>query len=148
MSIDVFSVTKKDASRGSLQDLTFDQLRRLCMGLPEVEERETWGEVTFRARDRIFIIGSPEGEYVSVKASLDDQSGLIEMDPDTFAVAAYTGRYGWVRVRLRTVGPDLMRRLVTAAWTRTAAKRLVAQYDLAGATSRSPAAPSRRRPKA
>jgi hypothetical protein len=70
------------------------------------------------------------------------------MDPDTFAVAAYTGRYGWVRVRLRTVGPDLMRRLVTAAWTRTAAKRLVAQYDLAGATSRSPAAPSRRRPKA
>jgi hypothetical protein len=123
-------------------------LRRLCLSLPEVEERETWGEATFRVRDRIFTIGSPEGQHVSVKASLDDQSGLIEMDPDTFAAAAYTGRYGWVRVRLRTVGPDLMERLVTAAWKRTAAKRLVAQYEGAGATSRSPAAPSRRRRKA
>jgi hypothetical protein len=74
--------------------VTFNQLRRLCLALPEVEERETWGDATFRVRDKIFLIGSPEGEAVSMKASLDDQSGLIEMDPETFSVAAYTGRYG------------------------------------------------------
>ena len=107
------------------------------MSLPEVEERETWGESTFRVRERIFVIGSPEGHSVSVKASLDDQAGLIEMDPDTFAVSAYTGRYGWVTVRLRTVGPELMERLVIAAWKRTATKRDVAQLEAAEATSRS-----------
>lgn len=84
--------------------MTFRQLRSLCTSLPEVVERETWGESTFRFRERIFVIGSPEGHSVSIKASLDDQAGLIAMDPDTFAVAAYTGRYGWVTVRLRTVG--------------------------------------------
>jgi len=87
--------------------VTFVQLRRLCLSLPDVEERETWGEATFRVREKIFLIGSPEGERVSVKASLDDQAGLIEMDPRTFAVSAYTGRYGWVTVTLKSVGPDL-----------------------------------------
>ena len=122
--------------------MTFLQLRRLCLSLPGVEERETWGEATFRVRDKIFVIGSPEGKRVSVKASLDDQAGLVEMDPSTFAVSAYTGRYGWVTVTLKTVGPELMHRLVAAAWKRTAARRAVAQYE-ASATASKPAAEPR-----
>ncbi len=127
--------------------MTFRQLRSLCLSLPDVEERETWGESTFRVRERIFVIGSPEGRQVSIKASLDDQAGLIAMDPETFAVSAYTGRYGWVTVRLRTVGPDLMTHLVTAAWKRTAHKRAVVLYEAetAGATSRTGAEPRRPR---
>jgi hypothetical protein len=115
------------------------------MSLPGVEERETWGEATFRVRDKIFVMGPPEGARVSVKASLDDQAGLVEMDSRTFAVSAYTGRYGWVTVTLKTVGPDLMARLVTAAWKRTAARRAVAQYEAVEATSRLPGVSSPRR---
>lgn len=126
--------------------MTFQHLRDLCLSLPDAEERETWGDVTFRVRDKIFAIGSPEGEFVSIKASLDDQAGLIAMDPKTFVASAYVGRYGWVSVRLRTVGPELLARLVTAAWKRTAAKRAVAQFeDAAGVTSRTGALPRRPR---
>ena len=109
--------------------MTFNRVRRLCLALPEVEERETWGDVTFRVRDKIFLIGSPDGDSVSIKASLDDQSGLVAMDPDTFSVAAYTGRYGWVRVRLASLSPQLAERLITSAWRRTAPKRLVAKLS-------------------
>lgn len=116
--------------------MTFQQLRRLCLSLPDVEERETWGEVTFRVRDKIFAMGSPDGDTVSIKASLDDQAALIEMDADTFAASAYTGRYGWVRVRLRKVGVEMMTRLVTAAWKRTAPRRVVAEFEVGAATSR------------
>lgn len=112
--------------------MTFNQLRRICLSLPEAEERETWGEATFRVRDRIFAIGSPDGGFASVKASLDDQAGLVAMDPHTFAVAAYTGRYGWIRVRLATLPAGLARRLVTDAWKRTAPKRLVAKLEETG----------------
>jgi hypothetical protein len=105
--------------------LKFEEFRRLCLSMSEAEERETWGEPTFRVRDRIFAMGSLDGKFVSLKASLDDQSGLVAMDPKTFAVAAYTGRYGWVRVRLAGVGPELGLRLVTNAWKRTAPRRLV-----------------------
>lgn len=101
------------------------------MSLPEVEERETWGEATFRVRNRIFAISSPGGKTASIKASLDDQSGLVAMDSDTFSVAAYTGKYGWVRVRLAGVPVDLADRLVTSAWRRTAPKRLAAKLGIA-----------------
>lgn len=109
--------------------MKFERFRRLCLSMPEAEERETWGESTFRIRDRIFAMGSPDGEFVSVKASLDDQSGLVEMDPKTFAPSAYTGRYGWVRVRLAGVGAELALQLVANAWKRTAPRRLVAASE-------------------
>lgn len=109
--------------------VTFDQVRRLCLALPEVEERETWGDLTFRVRSKIFVLGSPKGDGVSIKASLDDQSGLIAMDPDTFSVAGYTGRYGWVRVRLAGLSPMLAERLIANAWRRTAPRRLVAKLQ-------------------
>jgi hypothetical protein len=108
--------------------LRFEDFRRLCLSMPEAQERETWGEPTFRVRDRIFAMGSLDGDFVALKASLNDQSGLVEMDPKTFAPSAYTGRYGWVRVRLAGVGVDLARRLVTNAWKRTAPRRVVADY--------------------
>ena len=97
--------------------------------MPEAEERETWGEGTFRVNDHIFAMGSPDAEFVSVKASLDDQGALVEMDPKTFALSAYTGRFGWVRVRLAGIGKDLAQQLVTNAWKRTAPRRLVADYE-------------------
>jgi hypothetical protein len=109
--------------------MTFKQLQRLCMALPEVEERETWGEATFRVRGKIFAISSPDGDSASIKASLDDQSGLVAMDPDTFSVSAYTGRYGWVTLQLAGVPPELADRLIRNAWRRTAPKRLVAKLD-------------------
>src|SRR5258705_6063014 len=77
------------------------------------------------------------GTHVSVKASLDDQSGLLEMDPKTFEASAYTGRFGWVRVRLRGVNRELAQRLVENAWRRTAPRRLISQFD---ETARKPGA--------
>jgi hypothetical protein len=107
--------------------VTFDKFRRLCLAMPEAEEVETWGEATFRVRGRIFAMGSLEGKSVSVKASLDDQAGLIAMDPKTFSASAYTGRFGWVRVRLAGLGHEMGEKLIRNAWERTAPRRLVGQ---------------------
>ena len=105
--------------------VTFAEFRHLCLDQPEAEELETWGEATFRVRGRIFAMGAPEGSSVSVKASLDDQAGLVAMDPKTFAASAYTGRFGWVSVRLSRLRPPLAEKLVKNAWERTAPRRLV-----------------------
>jgi len=104
-------------------------LRREALALPEAEERETWGEATFRVRGRIFLMFGADRTHASVKASLDDQAALLEMAPGTFSASAYTGRFGWVSVRLAGVEAGLMQRLVVAAWRRTAPRRLVAAYD-------------------
>jgi hypothetical protein len=104
----------------------YAEFRRLCLAQPEAEEVETWGEATFRVRGRIFAMGTPEGRRVSVKASLDDQAGLIAMDPKTFEASAYTGRFGWVSVRLAGLRGELGEKLVRNAWERTAPRRMSA----------------------
>ncbi len=109
--------------------ITAEQLRQIALSLPEAEERETWGEATFRVREKIFVMLSSSGATAGVKASLEDQSALIAMNPETFAIAAYTGRFGWVTVQLASVDPGQMRELVVEAWRRSAPKRLAAAYQ-------------------
>ena len=70
---------------------------------------------------------------MSVKATLDDQAGLVAMDSKTFSVSAYTGRCGWVSVRLARLHRDLAARLLQNAWARTAPKRLIAQATASSA---------------
>ena len=106
-----------------------EQLREMALAMPEAEERETWGECTFRVRDKIFLMFSPDGEKASVKATLDAQDVLVHADPETFGVAPYTGRFGWIAVQLASVDPDQMQMLVAEAWRKTAPKRLVAAFD-------------------
>jgi hypothetical protein len=111
----------------------FEEFRRLCLSFPEAEERETWDVATFRVNGRIFAMGSSEATAVSLKASLDDQAGLLAMDSTTFSPAPYAGRYGWVSVRLARLRPDLAERMVRNAWARTAPKRLVVQATASSA---------------
>jgi len=105
--------------------MTFDDVRRIALSLPEAEERITWEtDITFRVRDRIFAIGGEGATGVSIKASLETQAELLEMDPATFRKSAYVGRFGWVTVDLERVDPGLLTSLLRAAWRRTAPKRL------------------------
>ena len=109
---------------------TFDDVRRIALALPEAEERLTWEtDITFRVRDKIFAIGGEGADRVSVKASLETQAELIDLDPETFASSAYVGRFGWVTVDLDRVDPALLASLIREAWRRSAPKRLAATLE-------------------
>ena len=109
---------------------SFDDVRRLAMALPEAEERVTWDtDITFRVRDRIFAIGGDGATRVSIKASPERQSELVDLDPETFAPSAYVGRFGWVTVDLDRVDRPLLEDLIRDAWRRTAPKKLAATLD-------------------
>ena len=109
---------------------TFDDVRRIAMALPEAEEILTWEtDITFRVRDKIFAIGGECADRVSIKAGLETQAELIDLDPETFASSAYVGRFGWVTVDLGRVDPGLLPNLLREAWRRTAPKRLAATLE-------------------
>lgn len=95
------------------------------MALPEVQEKLTWGtDVTFRIRDKMFVVGADGSEGISLKASLTAQTDLIDLDPETFSVAAYVGRYGWVNIKLERIDRPLLEKLLRDAWRATAPKKL------------------------
>lgn len=108
---------------------TRDEVREIALSLPEAEERETWRSVTFRVRNKIFVIMSDDGTNASVKASREEQKALIAEAPETFTYPAYVGRHGWVGVDVTRIGRDHLRELVTEAWRMTAPKRLVKTFD-------------------
>ena len=110
--------------------MTLDDVRRIALSLPEAEEKLTWEtDITFRVRDKIFAIGGEGATYVSIKASLETQAELLDMDPETFASSAYVGRFGWVTVDLGRVDRGLLESLIREAWRRTAPKRLAATLE-------------------
>ncbi len=108
-------------------------LRKIALALPEAEERETWGEATFRVRDKIFAMLDHEGKRASVKTARDEQQALISQDPDTFFYPDYVGVHGWVGVVVSKADRDEVCELLTEAWRMTAPKRLVKAFDEAGA---------------
>jgi hypothetical protein len=107
---------------------SFDDVRAIALGLPEVAEKLTWDtDVTFRIRDKIFVIGGEGADGISVKASLTTQADLIDLDPETFSKSAYVGRFGWVTVRLDRIDRPLLEKLLRDAWRATAPTKLRTQ---------------------
>jgi hypothetical protein len=114
--------------------MTGDDVRKLCLSLPEATEKETWGDEvnpghpTFRVRDRIFVIMAVDGSGGSIKTSHEEQAALISAFPDGARVAAYTGRYGWVDVEFAAIPEPVLRQTIEGAWARTAPKKLAAAW--------------------
>jgi predicted DNA-binding protein (MmcQ/YjbR family) len=106
------------------------RLRAICLALPEAEERETWGEATFRVRDKIFCMhheGYGDGPVLTCKAPPGSQTILVGADPKRFYVPPYVGHKGWVGMRLGT-GVDWREVgvLVKRSYSLTAPKKLLA----------------------
>lgn len=109
--------------------VTAADVRKMLSALPETEECLTWDSATFRVRNKIFAMIHPSGQKVTVKAGKSEQAALFATDPETYAPASYTGRFGWVTVQISLVHPDDLHDLIVEAWRRTAPMRLVATYD-------------------
>ena len=115
--------------------MTLDELRAFCMTLPGTHEKETWGDaehagdITFRVKDRIYVMTGPDGGGASIRTTLDQQAELLDTFPGIFRSSAYVGRFGWVSVDLDAVEDELLRGIIEGAWRRTAPKAVVKAHD-------------------
>jgi len=118
--------------------VTGDEVRALCLALPETTEKETWaeedtpGHPTFRIRDKIFVILAVDESSASIRTSLAEQSDLMSAFPDAARIASHVGRYGWVTVDFGGIPDEVLREVIESAWARTAPKRLAATWGGAG----------------
>ena len=107
-----------------------ERLRSICLALPEVSEKETWSDPTWRVGDRIFAMqkGNYEGGRPSVwfKAPPGAQDVLVRSAPERFFVPPYVGHKGWVGLWLdgRRVDWDEVTDLVDESYRLIAPRRL------------------------
>ena len=82
------------------------RLREICLALPEVFEKEAWGECTFRVTGGSMFAMTDNDHHSSghvavwVKAPAMVQEILVGSDPSRFFVPPYMGKKGWVGVRI------------------------------------------------
>src|SRR5262249_31945601 len=110
-----------------------EQLRKICMALPEANEKASHGEPTwFAGKGKVFAMLDDHhhgAAHLSVwlPQPLGAQQALIESDPARFFRPAYVGASGWVGVVLDT-HPDwaMVERLVHDAYLHVAKRKLAA----------------------
>jgi hypothetical protein len=111
-----------------------ERVRKICLALPEANERLSHGEPTwFAGKGKTFAMldnhhhGSPHLS-VWLPQPPDVQESLLESDPDRFFRPPYVGPRGWVGVVLDTQPDwDMVERLVHEAYRHVATKKLVAR---------------------
>ena len=106
-----------------------NRLRAICLALPEALKKATWGDPTFRVRDRIFAMEKRGDGRISLwcKAPPGSQMVLVGADPERFFVPPYVGHKGWIGMRLDN-DPDWaeVAEVVRRSYVLIAPKRLAA----------------------
>ncbi len=88
------------------RERTFERLRGICLGLPEVEERLSHGAPTFFVRGKkpfLMMLSDHHGDgRFAIWCAAPDgvQAMLAHADPGKFFVPPYVGHRGWLGVRL------------------------------------------------
>ena len=106
-----------------------EAVRALALALPEVEQHDHWGRPSFRVRNKIFVTLWPAEQRAVLKLSRDDQSALVQLDPEIFAPVPGTwGEQGSTNVRLERIERGLFQQVLYTAWRQVVPKRLSAAH--------------------
>jgi hypothetical protein len=92
---------KKTAAKRAPDALS--RLREICLALPEAHEVETWGEPTFRVRNKLFAMHSSAGTHhgrgrpgVWIASTHVTQDLVLRARPDRYFSPPYVGPSGWI----------------------------------------------------
>ncbi|AXH92938.1 MmcQ/YjbR family DNA-binding protein [Micromonospora aurantiaca] len=123
---------------------TWEDVRRIALGLPETTERPTYDEApAWRVRDKSFVwerplrrgeldaLGdaAPDGPILGARVpDLGAKEALIADDPAVYFTTPHFDGYPAVLVRLDRIDVDELTELVTEAWYARAPKRLATAH--------------------
>ncbi|MCI9856941.1 MmcQ/YjbR family DNA-binding protein [Microbacterium proteolyticum] len=102
-----------------------NDVRRLALDLPGVEERPAYGTSAFYAGPKMFArLHEQPGVLVCWRADLGEREALLQEDPDTYFTTDHYDGHPSVLVRLERVSPARLGELLRDAWEARAPQRL------------------------
>jgi hypothetical protein len=125
---------------------TWDDVRVRALALPETDEIDRRGRLTWRVKEKGFVWERPlnkadvtrqkaAGESIPdgpiLAARVDDEGvkgALIASDPEVFFTIAHFDGYSAVLVLLERISPDELDELVIDAWLACAPAKLAKQF--------------------
>jgi hypothetical protein len=122
---------------------SWDDVRRIALGLPQAEERESRGRAQWRVGEKLFVwerplrssdlraLGdqAPEGPILGARVEhLIAKEALLADESGVFFTTPHFDGYPAVLVRLEAISVDELHEVVVEAWLCRAPKRLAARY--------------------
>jgi hypothetical protein len=95
--------------------LTFNDVRKLALGLDGVEESTSYGTAAFKIRGKLIARLKEDGESLVVGTTFEEREEMIAAEPETYYITDHYLKYPWVLVRLPKVHSDALRDLLKGA---------------------------------
>ncbi|MDQ1034865.1 hypothetical protein QFZ75_001281 [Streptomyces sp. V3I8] len=110
-----------------------DDVRRICLSLPDTVEKTAWGMPTFRVAGKMFVTLPEEETSMAVRCPKAERDELVLAEPAKFWIADHEAGSAWVRVRLAALedGGEL-RDILADSWRQAASTRLLESYPELG----------------
>lgn len=106
-----------------------DEVRRMALAFPGVEEDASGGTTSFRVRRTLFARLRADGETLVLKCNLFERRFLLEDFPDVFYLGGNYRDYPFFYVRVSAITPEMLRERMEAAYRIIAPKKLVAELE-------------------
>ena len=122
---------------------TWEDVRRIALGLPETGEGSSWGTASWRVRDKAFVWerplrqsdlralgeGAPAGPILGARVEhVVAKEALLADDPDVFFTTPHFDGYPAVLVQLENISLEDLEEVIVEAWLCRAPKRLAQAY--------------------
>jgi hypothetical protein len=122
---------------------TWDDVRRIALGLPETSERTSRDLTAWTVRDKFFVwerplrradleaLGedAPEGPILGARVEhLVAKEALLADDPGVFFTTPHFDGYPAILVRLDEISLEDLEEVIVEAWLARAPKRLAQKY--------------------
>jgi hypothetical protein len=122
---------------------SWDDVRRIALGLPETSEKPMWGNASWRVRDKLFVwerplrrkeveaLGeaAPDGPILGARVENElAKAALIADEPDLYFTTPHFDGHASVLVRLERIGEADLEELIVGAWLERAPEKLAAAY--------------------
>ena len=109
--------------------MTLDDIRRIALGLPKVEERTSYGTPAFFVGKKMLARFSEDGADVVFRMSLDEKAFLMEADPETFYETDHYSGWPAVLGRVDKLDAATVRSLLERQCRASASRKLVRETD-------------------
>lgn len=110
--------------------MTFDDIRKLALKWPEVEDGTSYGTAALKVRKKLLARLKEDGDsLVVLGVPLDERDMLVESQPKLFYFTDHYRDYPMVLVRLSKAKGASIEPLLRWRWRELASKAAVREFD-------------------
>ena len=110
--------------------MTFDDIRKLALGWPEVEDGTSYGTPALKVRKKMLVRLKEDGDgLVMPGVPPDERDMLVERQPKVFYFTDHYKDYPMVLIRLSKATRAIVEPLLRRQWRTLASKAAVREFD-------------------